>query len=206
VWPDGQPRPACMPAEPARRAGQRGVATCSVGKAVGVNDHGTPLDVRAPAPSERAGIAVLPLAGFIALSLAAGFLGGLAADTGSWYQELDKPPLNPPSWLFGPVWTALYVLIGVAAYLAWRAPAPGRGAALAAWGAQLVLNLVWSLVFFGAHRPGWALVDIVALLVAIVVTMVLFARRSRAGALLLLPYLLWVAFASYLNAGIVVLN
>jgi tryptophan-rich sensory protein len=109
--------------------------------------------------------------------------------------------------VFGPVWTALYVMIGVAGYLAWTAPRrEGRTAAMVAWSAQLVLNLAWSVIFFGLERPGWALVEIVALLVAIVVTIVIFERRSRLAAALLLPYLLWVCLATYLNAGIVVLN
>jgi len=149
----------------------------------------------------------LVLAALVVGVVAAGALVGIANSPGSWYDGLDKAPLNPPSAVFGPVWTVLYVMIAVSGYLAWSATrGAARTTAMSAWTVQLLLNLAWSLVFFGLQRPGWALVEIVALLAAIVVTIVVFARSSRLAAGLLFPYLAWVGFATYLTAGIVVLN
>ncbi|GAA3547510.1 tryptophan-rich sensory protein [Nocardioides daeguensis] len=144
----------------------------------------------------------MPFAAAVAL---VAVLGALAASgSAQTYRALDLPPYAPPSWVFGPVWTVLYVLIAVAGWLAWRVGAGRSG--LVAWGVQLLLNLAWTPLFFAADRYGWALVDIVALLGAIVVTMVVFARSSRAAAWLLAPYLAWVAFATALNAGILALD
>lgn len=138
---------------------------------------------------------------------------------GEWYVGLEKPAWNPPSWVFAPVWTALYALMAVAGWLVWRAEdpagastaAPRRGmsvrrAALGFFALQLALNGAWSWLFFGLHRPGIALAEIVALWMAILGTVVLFWRlRPLAGALLL-PYLAWVAFAAALNAALWRLN
>ena len=145
------------------------------------------------------------LAVFVLLTFAAGALGGWAtsASVASWYPGLQKPSWNPPSWVFGPVWTALYITIGVAAWLVWRRREAGGGrAALAAWSIQLALNAGWSVVFFGMRQPGWAVVEIAALWCAIAVTIGLFARHSRGAALLLVPYLAWVSFAAILNVTI----
>ncbi len=148
---------------------------------------------------------LLALLGFLAAVAVAAGLGGVAAGSaGSQYQRLDQPPFAPPSWLFGPVWTVLYVLVAVAAWLVWRRE--GWGLALGAWVVQLVLNAAWTPLFFGAGLYGVALVEIVLLLVAVVATTVLFAPRSRPAALLMAPYLAWVAFASLLNASIWWLN
>ena len=129
---------------------------------------------------------------------------------GAWYAALAKPAWNPPSWVFAPVWTVLYAMMAVAGWLVWRvgAAAPGQGgaetttvrrAALGFFALQLALNGAWSWLFFGLHRPGLAFAEIVALWIAILVTVVLFWRvRALAGALLL-PYLAWVAFAAVLN-------
>jgi len=126
----------------------------------------------------------------------------------TWYAGLVKPALNPPAWVFAPVWTTLYFLMGVAAYLVWR-----KGwrrvsvkVALGVFAGQLLLNVLWSLVFFGLHNISAGLVCIVALWMFILATMMAFARVSRAAAWLLLPYLLWVSFASYLNYSILMLN
>lgn len=155
----------------------------------------------APHPA-RPWLALLPFAAAVAV---VAVVGALAAGSSSeTYRSLDLPPFAPPSWVFGPVWTALYVMIAVAGWLAWRAGAGPAG--IGAWAVQLVLNLAWTPLFFAAGRAGWALVDIVALLVAVVVVIALFARVSRAAAWLLAPYLLWVGFATALNAAIVVLN
>lgn len=124
---------------------------------------------------------------------------------GSWYEALQKPPLNPPSWIFAPVWSVLYLAIAVAGWLVWRAR-PASAGPLALWGTQLVLNGVWSLLFFGLRLPGLALIDIVLLLASLIVTTAWFFRvRAWAGALFL-PYTAWVGFATYLNAGLWYLN
>lgn len=132
-------------------------------------------------------------------------LGALAASSSAeTYRALELPPFAPPSWLFGPVWSVLYVMIAVSGWLAWRA---GAGVvAVGAWVAQLLLNLAWTPLFFAAGWYGVALIEIVALLVSIAVTAVLFRPASRAAAWLLVPYAAWVAFATALNAAIVVLN
>jgi translocator protein len=151
----------------------------------------------------------LVLAGFLAASFLVAAVGGLFTSMGmpDWYMALEKPAFNPPSWVFGPVWTALYAMMAVAAWLVWR-EAGFRGArpAFVAYGVQLALNLAWSGIFFGLREPGWALVEIVALWAAILATMVLFFRHSRPAGLLLVPYLAWVSFAAVLNGAIWRLN
>lgn len=143
------------------------------------------------------------------LAQAAGFIG-IAFGVGAmsmWFQELGKPAWNPPSFVFGPVWTVLYLLMGIAAYLVWqRRREIGVRTALTIYGAQLVLNAVWSPLFFTVQRPDLAFVDIVALLVLIMLTIVAFYRVRRAAALLLVPYLAWVSFATALNYSIWRLN
>lgn len=121
-----------------------------------------------------------------------------------WFRDLEKPPWYPPPATFGIVWTPLYVLIAIAGYLAWRSGI--RRAGLVAWGVQLALNLGWTFTFFGLRRPGWALVEILVLLAAILVTCVEFRRADRRAALLLLPYLAWVGFAAALTTAIAVLD
>lgn len=142
----------------------------------------------------------------IGVCLGVGALGGLATETGSWYQSLNKPPYNPPSWLFGPVWTLLYILMGIAAAQILYSQLPGYRQGLAWFGVQLLLNLVWSVLFFGLHQPGWALVDILLLLAAILITYRQFQKIKPGTGYWLLPYLAWVAFASVLNAHIVLIN
>ena len=124
---------------------------------------------------------------------------------GPWYAELAKPTWTPPGWIFGPVWTVLYVLIALSASLVWRAQ-PRFGLPLVLWSAQLGLNTIWSWLFFGLERPGLAAIDIVVLLGTIIATAYAFVRVSRTAALLLLPYALWVGFASALNIAIWRLN
>lgn len=140
----------------------------------------------------------------LAVAVVAG-VGGLAASgSRETYAALELPPYAPPGWLFGPVWTVLYVLMAIAAWRVWRAR--GWDVAQGVYGVQLLLNLAWTPLFFAADRYGVALVEIVVLLAALVATVVLFARRDRVAAWLLAPYLAWVGFATALNAGIVVLN
>ncbi len=143
------------------------------------------------------------------LPLAVGALGGFATATSvtTWYAELQKPFFNPPPWVFGPVWTTLYLLMGVSLFLVWRLPrTPKRNRALGWFAAQLVLNCAWSFLFFGAERPDLALVDIVLLDAAVLGTIRTFRGLSRTGALLLVPYLLWILFATLLNGAIWQLN
>ncbi len=142
---------------------------------------------------------LLGLAGWLLASFAAAGIGSRYLP-GEWYASLAKPSWNPPAAVFAPVWTALYTMMGVAAWLVWRrAGFAGAGVALGLFFAQLALNALWSYLFFGAHRPDLAFYDIVALWLAILAVMLLFWRVDwRAGALLA-PYLAWVGFASFLN-------
>jgi benzodiazapine receptor len=135
---------------------------------------------------------------------AGGALVTAPAVTG-WYQGITKPSFNPPAWIFGPVWTLLYALMGWAAFLAWRRSGL-RSRPLAFFGVQLLLNGVWSPVFFGLGRPGAALVIIAALWAAIVLTLFAFWRVERLAGALFVPYLAWVSFAAVLNAAIWRLN
>ena len=150
------------------------------------------------------------LIGFIVLSQLAGIIGSVftvpAID--AWYAELVRPSLAPPNWLFGPVWTILYVLMGIAAFVVWRVGTDRAlvRRALVVFGVQLILNTLWSIIFFGWQSPGWALVEIIFLWLAIVMSISLFARVSGRAAWLLAPYLAWVTFAGYLNYSIYVLN
>lgn len=148
----------------------------------------------------------LALVIFLAASYGAAAIGviGQGADTPTFYAALDRPPWAPPAWLFGPVWTVLYTLIGVSGWLVWREA--GWGPALTAWTAQLVLNAAWTPVFFGAKRFGLALAVIVVLLLGIALTAWLARRHTALAAGLLLPYLAWVAFATALNASLLLRN
>lgn len=146
----------------------------------------------------------------LAVPLAVGGLAGYATSSGvaTWYPTLVKPWFNPPAWVFGPVWTLLYLMMGAAAFLVWRRglDADGVRIALAAFAVQLVLNGLWSLLFFGLRSPGPAFVDIFALWLAIGGTTVLFWRVVPAAGLLLLPYWAWVSFAAVLNGSLWSLN
>jgi len=134
-------------------------------------------------------------------------LSGVFVQTGDWYVALQKPPLNPPGWLFGPVWTLLYALIGLAGFLAWRAiPPMCRVVPFAVFGLQLVLNGLWTFLFFGLHRPAWALLDLMGLWALILINIGLFHRERPVAGYLLVPYFLWVSFAGYLNAALWWLN
>ena len=141
---------------------------------------------------------------FIVLVLAGGLLIGYATLPGAWYSSLVKPPFNPPNWIFGPVWSLLYVLIAVAGWRTWvREPA---GAAMKIWGVQLALNFAWSPTFFGAKMMGPALVVIVLLLASIVLFIIKVWNRDRLSGWLFAPYAAWVAFATLLNASLLWLN
>jgi len=142
---------------------------------------------------------LLGLFGWLLAAFAAAALGAIASvDAASFYAQLTKPSWAPPPWLFGPVWTVLYALMGISAWLVWRSPGPKR-LALSLFGVQLAANALWSWLFFAWHRGALATVEVLVLLALIVATVVAFWRTSRRAALLLLPYLLWVSFASVLT-------
>jgi translocator protein len=149
-------------------------------------------------PSRGRSVALLLLCalGTLALGTASGLL---AMGTMDEYRALEGPAWAPPPWLFGPVWTVLYLMVGTAVWLAWRDGADRL--ALGLWGAQFAANLAWSPLFFGLGLRGVALVDIVLLLALVVATIVAFARRSRRAAWMLAPYLAWITFATALNAA-----
>ncbi|TRZ43291.1 TspO/MBR family protein [Robertkochia solimangrovi] len=146
----------------------------------------------------------------VAICLAVGFLSGFATQSSvdTWYTTLNKPSFNPPNWIFAPVWTLLYILMGVAAGMVWA-----RGfyhkwvkTALYHFVFQLLLNALWSIVFFGFQKPFWAMLVIIALLILIGLTIKWFKVVNRTAAYLLVPYFLWVCFASILNCSIWVMN
>ncbi len=148
---------------------------------------------------------VISLIVAVALPLIVGGVGGIATSSSvtTWYPSLNKPSFNPPGWIFGPVWTTLYVMMGVASWRVWR---KGERQALSWYGIQLALNLLWSVLFFGLRQPGAALVEIVVLWAAILVTAVKFARVDTLAGVLMVPYQLWVSFAAILNGAIWWLN
>jgi len=152
----------------------------------------------------------LKLIAAIVITNLAGLIGSLFTMSAipTWYAALNKPAFNPPSWVFGPVWTALYILMGVAAFLVWRQGLAKREVrwALVVFIIQLILNALWSIIFFGWHNPGLAFLEIIFLWLAIILTIVLFSRISRPAAYLLLPYILWVSFAGFLNYTLWQLN
>lgn len=141
--------------------------------------------------------------GSVILCLGIGFVAGIttANSISSWYQTLAKPPLNPPNWIFSPVWTILYVAMGVSLARAYI-----NQAKLSFFWIQLLLNFMWSIIFFGWKNPDLALIDIILLGISILLTIKSFRQHDRWAAHLLWPYLGWVLFATYLNIGIVWLN
>lgn len=144
---------------------------------------------------------IVSLLPFVAACFCAA-LSGAMFRPGDWYEELAKPRWRPPNWLFPPAWTVLYLCIAVAGWLVWHAAGVAALPALAVYGIQLLLNAGWSAVFFGLRRPDWAFGELVLLWLSIAATMAAFAPISTAATLLLLPYLLWVAFAGALNLSI----
>lgn len=126
----------------------------------------------------------------------------------NWYPVLVKPALNPPAWVFGPVWTTLFAMMGIATFLVWKKGLDRKDVkiALGIFIGQLALNTLWSIIFFGLHSPGGAFIEIVFLWLAILATIIAFAKISKPAAWLLMPYILWVSFAGYLNFMIWMLN
>ncbi|MBI2010758.1 MAG: tryptophan-rich sensory protein [Candidatus Colwellbacteria bacterium] len=146
----------------------------------------------------------------ISISEFAGIVGSFftVSAVPNWYAALEKPVLNPPSWIFGPVWIILYALMGVAVFLVWEKGWKKREVkkALGVFGIQLFLNAIWSIVFFGLQNPFWALINIAFLWLAIIWTIFKFYPLSKPASYLLAPYILWVSFAVYLNYAIWALN
>ncbi|MCK9379136.1 MAG: tryptophan-rich sensory protein [Candidatus Moranbacteria bacterium] len=146
----------------------------------------------------------------IVIPLFAGFLGSIFTNTSvaTWYQTLSVPPLNPPSWVFAPVWTVLYIMMGIAFYLVWRKKETGRDIFWSVWifFVQLFFNILWSLLFFGMENPMLALWGVGMLWITIFLNVIAFARVEKKSAWLMLPYLVWVSFAAYLNYAIFILN
>jgi tryptophan-rich sensory protein len=156
------------------------------------------------------GADVLKCFGAILICESVGFLGSIFTTPSipGWYQQLVKPDIAPPNWVFGPIWTALFALMGIALFLVWRQgfKRPKVKAAVQVFVVQLGLNLIWSILFFGLHSPGAAFAEIICLWLAILATILVFKQRSSWAALLLIPYLAWVTFAAYLNYLIWQLN
>lgn len=156
---------------------------------------GRPFSIQIPA-----------LIGFLSL-VAIAAASGIFFEPGAWYAALVKPAFTPPAYVFPPVWTALYVAMAFSAWLVWRRWGwHGARLALSLFFAQLALNALWSWLFFGLHRPGLALLDLVLLWVLLLATLLAFGARHRGAALLLVPYFVWVSYAGVLNAAIWRLN
>jgi benzodiazapine receptor len=152
---------------------------------------------------------ILPLILCIAIPLALGGIAGVVTtdNISGWYSTINKPSFNPPNSIFGPVWTGLYLLMGIAMFIVWKSSSESiRSNATQIYGVQLILNFAWSFMFFYFHRPDWAFVNIVLLWLAIVYTIFTFYKVRKVAAYLLIPYILWVSFASVLNAAIWKLN
>lgn len=146
----------------------------------------------------------LRLIGFIIISEIVGAIGSIFTTpsiSSGWYATLNRPEIAPPNWVFGPVWTTLFALMGIALFLIWKKETDrqSKRKALTWFTLQFALNILWSALFFGLQSPGAAFVEIIFLWLSILVTIVLFSRLSKVAAWLLVPYILWVSFAAYLN-------
>jgi tryptophan-rich sensory protein len=152
---------------------------------------------------------ILPIILCIALPLIVGSVSGIATSGNitTWYATLNKPAFNPPNYLFGPVWTALYLMMGISLFMIWRSP-PGdaRNYALAIFAIQLVLNFGWSFIFFHFKQVGWAFFEIILVWISVLAMIIIFHRINKTAAFLQVPYLLWVSFASVLNGSVWWLN
>lgn len=152
---------------------------------------------------------ITPLILSVLIAQSAGLIGTIftASSITTWYATLIKPEWTPPSWLFGPAWITLYTLMGIAAWMIWKQrKKPAARSALKVYGAQLVLNSIWSPLFFGLQNPGLAFFEIIILLITIVLTIIFFWRINKWAGIILLPYLAWSSFATFLNFTIWQLN
>jgi tryptophan-rich sensory protein len=148
-----------------------------------------------------------PILVAIVIAVAVGMIGGLATEIGPWYLELTKPAWQPPDWLFGPMWTMIYIFTGVAGVRAWRlGNGRQRGLFMSALTINCVLNVLWSILFFYMKRPDIALIEVALLWLSVLAMAMITWPYTKRASLLLLPYLIWVAIASYLNWTIVKLN
>ncbi len=149
-----------------------------------------------------------PVAVAFSAALLTGILGAFVTEIGPWYLGLKKPGFQPPDWLFGPVWTAIFAMLAMSAVLAWKTAdnAKARAWVIRLYVFNLILNLLWSTLFFRAHRPDWALFEVVFLWASIAALIWSLLLRSRLASWLLVPYLAWVTFAAILNMAIVQLN
>jgi benzodiazapine receptor len=153
------------------------------------------------------GINKKPILVAILIAVAVGMIGGLATEIGPWYLELTKPAWQPPDWLFGPMWTMIYIFTGMAGVRAWRrGNGRQRGLFMSALTINCVLNVLWSILFFYMKRPDIALIEVALLWLSVLTMAVLTWPYAKRSSLLLLPYLTWVAIAAYLNWTIVKLN
>lgn len=152
----------------------------------------------------------LKLAASIVICQLAGIIGSFftAGSVGSWYPTLNKPVFNPPSWVFGPVWIILYLLMGVSLYIVWNKGIKSKQSkkAVAVFGIQLILNTLWSILFFGLQSPLFAFIEIIFLWAAILLSIIYFYRISKTASYMLIPYILWVSFAAVLNLSLFLLN
>lgn len=154
-------------------------------------------------------IKIVPLITSIAVSLLAGAIGSIFTfdSIPTWYASINKPFFTPPNWIFGPVWTTLYILMGIALYITWQSnPSQNRTYALYLFAIQLVLNAIWSILFFGIKTPFWAFIEILLLLGFIFLTARYMYKINKLAGYLLIPYLCWVTFASLLNFAVYLLN
>jgi len=152
---------------------------------------------------------ILPLLVFILITLFAGFIGSFftTPSIASWYAFINKPSFSPPNWLFAPVWSLLYILMGIAAFLIWQKRDNLKTKpALMFYGIQLILNTLWSIIFFGMHNPGLAFLEIIILWSFILITLIKFYKINKTSGILFIPYLIWVSFASILNFAVWMLN
>jgi tryptophan-rich sensory protein len=152
----------------------------------------------------------LKLVSAIVLSELAGIVGSFftVSSITTWYADIIRPTFSPPNWIFGPVWTTLFALMGIALFLVWQKGLAQRDVkiAVALFSVQLILNVCWSIIFFGAHNPGGAFVEIIFLWLAILATIIAFFKISKLAGYLLVPYIAWVTFAAFLNYAIWTLN
>jgi tryptophan-rich sensory protein len=157
-------------------------------------------------PTKSPAKSAVVLAGLLAITFCAPAMGAFGMP-GEWYAGLEKPSWNPPSWVFGPVWTFLYISMAVAAWLVWKKGGwKSQRRPLTLYLVQLLLNAIWTPLFFGLHLPGWAFLEILLLLAAVVATMLAFWKTRRPAGALFVPYVLWVSFASVLNGTLWWLN
>ncbi len=144
----------------------------------------------------------------IFIPLTVGFVGSFFTmnSISTWYIYLHKPFFTPPSWIFGPAWTALYIMMGISLYIIWINPIKNKKMAFITFGVQMFLNMIWSIIFFGFQSPLFAFIEIIILWISILLSIIYFFKISKSASYLLIPYILWVSFASILNFSIYYLN